>query len=153
PADSKHLVVVALRLRLRHISRASSTDRRGTPWRSAAGSAIRRPLKVYPRLSPQEQRDLLRDVVARCRHPATAPTPAVVFDLDGTLMDNRPRTCAILHEFAAHLQAAGREPEIAARLRDVKASELAYLLTDSLELLGIRRTDLVADASAFWRER
>jgi hypothetical protein len=106
---------------------------------------------VYPRLSSADQSSLLRAVVARCRHDANAPVPAVVFDLDGTLMDNRPRTCAILRELAETLRT--REPAIAERLATAKPEQLAYLLSDSLERLGVHKTDLVAEVQAFWRER
>jgi hypothetical protein len=106
---------------------------------------------VYPRLSSADQTALLNAIVARCVHDASAPTPAVVFDLDGTLMDNRPRTSAILRELGETL--AHREPEIAARLADAKPEALAYLLTDTLDRLGVHRTDLVAEAQVFWRER
>lgn len=106
---------------------------------------------MYPRLSLADQSALLRAVVARCAHDASAPTPAVVFDLDGTLMDNRPRTCAILRELADTLEQ--REPEIAARLQGAVPEALAYLLSDTLEKLGVHRTDLVAEAQEFWRER
>jgi hypothetical protein len=113
------------------------------------------PLSMYGRLSPSDQRSLLRDIVATCAPivssaPGT-PTPVVVFDLDGTLMDNRPRTCAILRDFAGVIES--RHAEVARRLRDARPDELAYLLTDSLERLGIHQTDLVAEATAFWRER
>jgi len=118
-------------------------------------------LSVYPRLSPTDQSALLRDIVAKCAHAplplgrapsrSEGPTPVVVFDLDGTLMDNRPRTCAILHEFAETI--AARQPEIAARLRAATPDELAYLLSDTLERLGITHTDLVGEATTFWRER
>lgn len=105
----------------------------------------------YSRLASSDQSALLRRVVARCAHVSTAPTPIVVFDLDGTLMDNRPRTCVILREYSEQLRA--REPEIADRLATVRADQLAYLLTDTLDRLGIHTTDLVAEVSEFWRER
>jgi hypothetical protein len=75
----------------------------------------------------------------------------VVFDLDGTLLDNRPRTCAILRDFASRCR--DRDPELAARLVDASPFDLEYLLSDSLERLGAHRTELVAEMQAFWRER
>src|SRR5215471_8825485 len=98
----------------------------------------------YPRLSRSAQATLLRSIVGRIRTEADArgPTPVVVFDLDGTLMDNRPRTLAILREFADTL--SGEDREVAARLRACDAEHLAYLLTDSLSALGVTRSDLVA---------
>ncbi len=106
---------------------------------------------VYTRLPPHEQQALLRRVIGRCSSKPGGPTPVVVFDLDGTLMDNRPRTCAILRELAQTLEPA--ESALADRLRAITPDSLAYLLTDSLVRLGIERSDQVARAEAFWRDR
>ena len=75
----------------------------------------------------------------------------VVFDLDGTLMDNRPRTAAILRELGAAWRE--RHPEVAETLAAAKNDQLAYLLTDSLARLGVTKTDLVREAEVFWRDR
>jgi hypothetical protein len=74
-----------------------------------------------------------------------------VFDLDGTLMDNRPRTIAILREFAVRWE--GRDPDLESRLRRARPNDLAYLLSDSLERLGVHRTEHVTELHAFWRDR
>src|SRR5262249_26945479 len=106
--------------------------------------------------SSSDQRALLERIVSRCQHSSVVsghnqPASVVVFDLDGTLMDNRPRTCTILQELGQIW--ASREPEIAKRLIRAKPDDLAYLLADSLERLGVRRTELVKEAEIFWRER
>jgi hypothetical protein len=110
---------------------------------------------VYPRLSPSEQHALLRRIVARAKHDPSRdrgkPTPVVCFDLDGTLLDNRPRTCAILREHAETLTSS--DPETAACLLAAKPDEMAYLLTDTLERLGVIESERVARAQAFWRDR
>lgn len=106
---------------------------------------------AMPRLSKAEQTKLLDAIVDRCKSNGDARAGVVVFDLDGTLMDNRPRTAAILHELAT--QWSVREPALAAKLASAKAGELAYLLSDSLARLGVTRTDLVAEAEVFWRDR
>ncbi|HEX3344085.1 MAG TPA: HAD family hydrolase [Polyangiaceae bacterium] len=101
--------------------------------------------------APTRQDVALRGILRRCRADRAQTTPVVVFDLDGTLMDNRPRTVAILREFAArhgHL-----DPEIARRLEGARPHDLEYLLTDSLERLGAHRTELVAELQTFWRDR
>jgi hypothetical protein len=133
------------------MSQATSTPRRAAP--SAVPNAHGEP--VYPRLDLPRQRALLHRVVARCAHDPVRdrgkPTPVVVFDLDGTLFDNRPRSCAILHELAASWR--DTHPALAARLASVRPEELAYLLTDSLARLGIHDTERVAEAQTFWRDR
>ena len=103
------------------------------------------------RLSRDEQSKLLDSVVARCRPNGDGRAGVVVFDLDGTLMDNRPRTSAILRELATAW--SGREPSLAAKLASAKPDRLAYLLSDTLAKLGVTRTDLVGEAEIFWRDR
>ncbi len=124
--------------------------RRASVWYSAFSVP-------YPRLSSPDQTALLEGIIARCAaSPATrgvpsGPTPVVVFDLDGTLMDNRPRSAAILREAADALET--ELPQIAPSLRSATADHLAYLLADTLGRLGITRTDHVALVEDFWRAR
>ena len=66
-------------------------------------------------------------------------------------MDNRPRTLAILREFAASCR--GRDDELAGRLDASGPADLAYLLSDSLERMGAREHALAAEVEAFWRDR
>ncbi len=106
---------------------------------------------AFLRLSPTEQKNLLNHVVERAHKKAGAPPPVVVFDLDGTLFDNRPRSLAILLELADLWRS--REPAAAAKLHAARVEDLAYLLTDSLSNVGITQTHLVAEAEVYWRER
>jgi beta-phosphoglucomutase-like phosphatase (HAD superfamily) len=106
---------------------------------------------VQPESTRDPQHRLLKAILRRCQAEKARGTPVVVFDLDGTLMDNRPRTLAILRELAEQLR--DRDDDVARRLEHAGPSDLAYLLTDSLERLGIRSTDRVAEIEAFWRDR
>jgi len=108
------------------------------------------PRPTYDRLAPAAQGELLRGVLRRCAH-TSGPPPVVVFDLDGTLMDNRPRTCAILHELADRW--AVTEPAVAERLRGVTPSEVPYHFHETLARHGVTREDLVAFATDYWRQR
>jgi hypothetical protein len=54
-------------------------------------------LPVPPRSRPDEQAPLLTTALARAK--AAAPRGVVVFDLDSTLLDNRPRQARILQDF------------------------------------------------------
>src|SRR5262249_32600360 len=106
---------------------------------------------AYRRISSTEQDALFDRIVARCRPVPGQPVPVVVFDLDGTLMDNRPRTAVILQEFAAELR---REAHDAAEvLAAARAESLAYLLTETLRKLGLEHPELVERATTFWRGR
>ncbi len=106
---------------------------------------------VFTRLPLAEQQSLMTRIVARSRAVEGQPAPVVVFDLDGTLMDNRPRTLAILKELAQELR--GEAHGSADRLAAAEAEELAYLLGDSMKKLGIEHPELVERAEAFWKSR
>jgi hypothetical protein len=104
----------------------------------------------YPTLGPKDQTALLRSILDRIRR--AGPQPAVVvFDLDGTLHDNRPRSTVILKELADAWEE--RFPEAAARARQATPERLEYLLQDTLGALGIHDGDLHQHAVTFWKER
>lgn len=105
---------------------------------------------VQPESTRSQQQAILRAVLRKCRTDRAHSTPVVVFDLDGTLMDNRPRTVAILREFA--VMCRDRDPQLAESLQRARTVDSSYLLTDSLEALGAHRTSLVAEMQAFWRD-
>lgn len=110
-----------------------------------------RVLRSEPAHSQQSQHSTLRAVLRRCRAERGHTTPVVVFDLDGTLLDNRSRTLAILQEFA---ELHGHQDEhLAARLRGARTWDIAYLLTESLERIGAHRTSLLPEVQTFWRDR
>lgn len=102
-------------------------------------------------MSEADQSTLLQGLVERCRSRPRGAAPVIVFDLDGTLFDNRPRTAHILRELAPLLR--GRDDDAAEKLAGARGSDMAYLLTDSLANLGVTRTEVVAEAETFWRER
>jgi hypothetical protein len=106
---------------------------------------------LYPRLSLAERKELFDRIVMRCRPRSGEPVPVVVFDLDGTLMDNRPRTALILRELAAELRAEAHSA--AELLAAAEPERLAYLLAESLKQLGLEHPDVLTRADAFWRER
>ncbi len=103
-------------------------------------------------LSADAQRDFLRGLVARAQETsARGGRPVVVFDLDGTLFDNRPRTLSILRELADTL--GGTHPEITRAIMEIDAANLVYGITDSLARHGINDEGIWARAIAFWRSR
>lgn len=79
-----------------------------------------------------------------------AARPVVIFDLDGTLYDNRPRTLRIVHAFAASLPHEFAHD--AAILRGLTTRQFAYRLDDTLRPLGVSEPTIAA-ATARWRER
>ena len=103
----------------------------------------------------------LRDTFARAmEHPLSriladverhrAERPVVIFDLDGTLYDNRPRTIRILHAFAAALE--HEHARDAAVIRALGPDDLSYLLDDTLLPRGVDKA-VVERAKRVWFSR
>jgi hypothetical protein len=91
-----------------------------------------------------------RDVVERVHTCRKAGRAAVVlFDLDGTLFDNGPRTWQILYEFAL----GGARHDLAQRLALLHKNHLPYTLADILALTGETSADVLQQAAAFWKAR
>lgn len=94
---------------------------------------------------------VLDRVLERVSQSAGSATPLVVFDLDGTLYDNRPRTVQILLEYADEV--ADQFPEVAEALGALTPEGVHYLLSDTLRAQGLTKVEIVSDATRFWRER
>jgi hypothetical protein len=93
---------------------------------------------------------LLRSTLSRVRDvKENDDVPVVVFDLDGTLFDNGPRTWNILAEFA---EASGRGA-LRRALNGLRATGLPYLLTDTLRLAGVTDDQTLEEARTFWGHR
>ena len=97
------------------------------------------------------QIEVLRRVLASVAEHPSKPAPAVVFDLDATLFDNRPRTLEILMEYREEV--ASIDPDLAEALLSLEVGRINYLLTDTLKTCGIYRSDIVKRISAYWHER
>ena len=101
-------------------------------------------------LTADSRRRFLEEIVGRCAASATA-RGVVVFDLDGTLMDNRPRVAAILQELAHHWSETHSEAAAACRSLDIDT--MSYGIVDNLRALGIDDDALIEEGAAFWAER
>ena len=77
--------------------------------------------------------------------------PLVIFALDGTLFDPRPRTLRILHECAATL--SERDPEAAAKLSALELGDVHRLLGDTLRTAEILGPNAVRAITQFWHPR
>jgi hypothetical protein len=109
------------------------------------------PSAHYDRLSDAAATAFFERILARSRQRGPKGPPVVVLDLDGTLMDNRPRTIAILHALADRWRT--RQPAAAATLAAMDVDALDYLLSDTLAKMGIVDPSLVAEATEYWRSR
>ena len=77
--------------------------------------------------------------------------PVLVFDLDGTLLDNRPRTLRILREFvAAHI---GRWPALDVIVGELTADDLGYDARDAVRERGFDDPEAFGAFFAFWKDR
>ena len=95
--------------------------------------------------------ELLRALLDRARRHDTGRAPVMVFDLDGTLMDNRPRVVAILRELAEKWRA--RHPEAADRAAMATSDRIVYGFVDNLRHLGVEDPELHHHGLTFWKER
>lgn len=102
------------------------------------------------RLPPSERTRLLDRILAHAGRRAKGPG-VVVFDLDGTLMDNRPRVVAILHELAEEWRS--KHPEQSARCARATPDEIVYGFVENLKRLGVDDPTLHEQGLAFWRAR
>ncbi len=119
--------------------------------RSSKPKLSHRPGWVAPQ-SKRYEPAALAQVIERVAAARTAGrTPVVVFDLDHTLYDGRPRTLVILAEFAATLPASQRRH--AEAIRRIALADVAYLLKDTLALAGVDDPQVVKDAEAYWKPR
>jgi hypothetical protein len=95
--------------------------------------------------------ELLRTLLDRVTRHDPGRAPVMVFDLDGTLMDNRPRVVAILRELAEKWRA--RHPEAADRAAMATSERIVYGFVDNLRHLGVEDPELHHHGLAFWQER
>jgi predicted secreted acid phosphatase len=98
------------------------------------------------RARKEDQPAVLTAALARAR--AAAPTGVVVFDLDSTLLDNRPRQARIVQDYG---RAAGLPELLGARPEHWQGWSLELALRNA----GLSPAQLevhLAPARAFWRE-
>ena len=103
------------------------------------------------RLPSAERTALLRSVVDGVRAQLARGPAVVVFDLDGTLMDNRPRVVAILHELAVAW--AMKHPAAADACAHATADDIGYGFIANLRRLGVVDPALHQEGLAFWKAR
>jgi hypothetical protein len=104
------------------------------------------------RLDAAGRSALLHRILDRVRALRAEGVPAVVvFDLDGTIMDNRPRVVAILHELAEHWRP--RYPEAADCCARAIPGDIGYGIAENLRRLGVADPELHGEGFAFWKAR
>ncbi|NUP14363.1 MAG: HAD family hydrolase [Polyangiaceae bacterium] len=110
------------------------------------------PSAFYPRrLASNARGELLKSLIAMCKLVPGQPAPVLVFDLDGTLLDNRPRVAQIFRELADTWR--DRHPREAQALAAVASDDIVYGIKENLARLGVVDPTLVDEACGFWKDR
>jgi len=113
---------------------------------------------------PMPQSEVLSQVLERVRAARDARIAhggkpvKVVFDLDSTIFDVKPRTLRILKEFAMGAEAKGLSPAISQWAMGLSAHKLLYTLEESAAANGLpepidKAKDFFRAAFKFWRKR
>jgi hydroxymethylpyrimidine pyrophosphatase-like HAD family hydrolase len=99
------------------------------------------------------QNKSLEEVVERIKKKTEAQLSTLaIFDLDGTLFDNRPRTIFILREIAERY--GSRLPELdAAFEKFYEFSAVEYSLTETLKKLNVTSAGEIKTITAEWEKR
>jgi len=105
----------------------------------------------HRRLDPAARAALLRRIIDGVRAQTPRGPAVIVFDLDGTLMDNRPRVVVILHELAQHWRTI--HPEAAACCARAAPDDIGYGFVENLRRLGVHGSALHEEGFAFWKQR
>jgi hypothetical protein len=82
---------------------------------------------------------------------ALGKEPLVIFDLDGTLFDNRARTLRLLQEFA--FRGGADIPGFTDAVSRIALSQVEYRIVDTLASVGVTNEDHIRAASAYWFDR
>jgi len=119
---------------------------------------LRRALMVVVALAPcqalaQVPPPLLAQIVDATRQSYNKQErPMVVFDLEGTLFDNRSRIAQIIKEYGEQELKTVR-PQLAQLLATVQPAQVQYMLPDTLRQLGVNEEAVVNNAAVFWSQR
>jgi hypothetical protein len=116
------------------------------------------------KFEPHSQADVLEGVIARVREESRlrirggGKPVKVVFDLDGTIFDVKPRSLRILKEFALSKKARDISTDIASWALGLEAFQLLYTLGESAAANKVPGSPdqvnaFLKEAFHFWKER
>jgi len=145
------IAVLALLLGCVSASVAAPRAEARSPAAASTTKSVHRPGWIAPQLARHTPQVLAQISERVASERAAGRTPVVVFDLDHTLYDGRPRTLVILAEFAATLPPA--QARHAAAIRNISLRGVAYLLKDTLAAVGVTDPQVVSAAEAYWKPR
>ncbi len=117
------------------------------------GTASFTPAPVPPPAAPPAGRTLLAQVLDNVRNAYNrGERPIVVFDIEGTLFDNRSRILQILREYGDKELKTVR-PQAAQILGSLTVAQIQYMLPDTLKAAGVTEEAVINNAAIFWSER
>lgn len=108
------------------------------------------PTPAAPAAAAQPLPQRLLEAVRQSYH--RQERPMVVFDLEGTLFDNRPRILQILKEYGEQ-ELKNVRPAFAQILAGLTVSQIQYMLPDTLKGAGIHEEAVINNAAVFWSQR
>lgn len=108
---------------------------------------------VAPPAAPAIPGSLLPQVLDAVRQSYNrGERPMVVFDLEGTLFDNRSRILQIMKEYGEQ-ELKGVRPQAAQVLAGMSVGQIEYMLPDTLKAVGITEEAVVNNGAVFWSQR
>ncbi|MBN1961363.1 MAG: hypothetical protein JW841_10490, partial [Deltaproteobacteria bacterium] len=119
----------------------------------AAGAASDTPAPPPSPAPVGFQNPILNKVLAETRNAYShGEKPIVIFDLEGTLFDNRSRILQILREYSdAELKKA--RPQFAQFVSYLTVAQVKYMVADTLRGVGITEEAVLNNAAIFWSQR
>ncbi len=103
----------------------------------------------HRRVSPSEVLDLLEERIARTL--ADGGRPLVVYDLDATLFDNRPRVLRILRDLAE--EDSTLDERTRALVKSITLDRIRYRVADTLRAAGLTDPALLERFQEGWWKR
>lgn len=130
----------------------SKTVRSEHPWISAAKFEATSQREVLSAILEQVRRECRQ----RIKHGGKQVK--VVFDLDSTVIDVKPRSLRIIKEFAGTKEALAIAPDLVEWALNLKAHQLSYTLRDSAEANGLtnahpKAEEFIKALTKYWLPR
>ncbi|MDQ7821271.1 MAG: HAD hydrolase-like protein [Candidatus Eremiobacteraeota bacterium] len=110
-------------------------------------------LHIWTAQDQKNQNDRLNEVVERIRAKTESNVSTLaIFDLDGTLLDNRPRTIFILREISEKFEE--RLPQLVEAFdRFYELSAIEYSIEETLKKFNIRDENEITFIKSEWEKR